>query len=121
MPEGPSFPISYAVDPLEEDEDEDALVMGRMERKSDELDLIPMVDCVFLLLVFYMITAVLRASEDDRDGKAGRRKKGAMAAVQTADDKTQSSISCRSTRKTASRGRVPLASVSGSPTCCAPR
>ncbi len=92
VPEGPSFPISYAVDPLDEDEDEEALVMGRMERKSDELDLIPMVDCVFLLLVFYMITATYAMQKTIEMGKPAAEKKGAMAAVQAADDSTQSSI-----------------------------
>jgi biopolymer transport protein ExbD len=40
-----------------ENEDDMAFAPQRRIRAHDELDLIPMVDCVFLLLVFYMITA----------------------------------------------------------------
>jgi biopolymer transport protein ExbD len=111
-PEGPSFPISYAVDPLDDEEDEDALAMGRMERKSDELDLIPMVDCVFLLLVFYMITASYVMQKTIEMGKPAAEKKGALAAVQAADDTTQSSIVVQiDAQNRISVDDVPLASV----------
>ncbi len=114
VPEGPSFPVSYAVDPLDDDEDEEALVMGRMERKSDELDLIPMVDCVFLLLVFYMITATYAMQKTIEMGKPAAEKKGALAAVQAADDSTQSSIVVQiDAQNRISVDDVPLASVAG--------
>ncbi len=90
--QGPSFPISYEVDPLQDDDDEEALVIGKIERKSDELDLIPMVDCVFLLLVFYMITATYAMQKAIEMGKPAAEKKGAVAAVQAADDSTQSKV-----------------------------
>jgi biopolymer transport protein ExbD len=116
VPEGPSFPISYAVDPLDDDEDEEALVMGRMERKSDELDLIPMVDCVFLLLVFYMITASYVMQKTIEMGKPAADKKGALAAVQAADDSTQSSIVVQiDAQNRVSVDDVPLASVATLP------
>ena len=116
VPEGPSFPISYAVDPLDDEEDEDALVMGRMERKSDELDLIPMVDCVFLLLVFYMITASYVMQKTIEMGKPAADKKGALAAVQAADDSTQSSIIVQiDAQNRVSVDDVPLASVATLP------
>jgi biopolymer transport protein ExbD len=114
VPEGPSFPISYAVDPLDDEEDEEALVMGRMERKSDELDLIPMVDCVFLLLVFYMITASYVMQKTIEMGKPAAEKKGALAAVQAADDTTQSSIVVQiDAQNRVSVDDVPLASIAG--------
>jgi biopolymer transport protein ExbD len=114
VPEGPSFPISYAVDPLDDNDDEEALVMGRMERKSDELDLIPMVDCVFLLLVFYMITASYAMQKTIEMGKPAAEKKGALAAVQAADDTTQSSIVVQiDAQNRISVDDVPLASVVG--------
>jgi biopolymer transport protein ExbD len=116
VPEGPSFPISYAVDPLDDEEDVDALVMGRMERKSDELDLIPMVDCVFLLLVFYMITASYVMQKTIEMGKPAADKKGALAAVQAADDTTQSSIIVQiDAQNRVSVDDVPLASVATLP------
>lgn len=91
-PQGPSIPISYEIDPLEDDDDEEALVIGKIERKSDELDLIPMVDCVFLLLVFYMITASYALQKTIEMGKPAAEKKGAMQSVQTIDETAQSSV-----------------------------
>jgi biopolymer transport protein ExbD len=91
-PEGPSFPISYEIDPLQDDDDEEALIIGKIERKSDELDLIPMVDCVFLLLVFYMITATYAMQKAIEMGKPAAEKKGAVASVQAADDTAQSKV-----------------------------
>jgi biopolymer transport protein ExbD len=114
VPEGPSFPISYTVDPLDDEEDEDALVMGRMERKSDELDLIPMVDCVFLLLIFYMITATYVMQKTIEMGKPAADKKGALQAAVAADDTTQSSIIVQiDAQNRISVNDVPLASVAG--------
>ncbi len=114
LPEGPSFPISYAIDPLDDDDDEDALVMGQIERKSDELDLIPMVDCVFLLLVFYMITASYALQKTIEMGKPAAEKKGALQAVQSADETAQSSVVVQiDARNRISVDDVPLASVSG--------
>lgn len=114
--QGPSFPISYEVDPLDDEEDEEALVMGRLERKSDELDLIPMVDCVFLLLVFYMITASYALQKTIEMGKPAAEKKGAMASVQTIDDTAQSSVIVQiDARNRISVDDVPLDSVAGLP------
>jgi biopolymer transport protein ExbD len=114
LSEGPSFPISYEVDPLEDDDDEEALVIGKMERKSDELDLIPMVDCVFLLLVFYMITATYAMQKAIEMGKPAADKKGAVASVQTADDTPQSKIVVQiDARNRIFVDDVPLDSVGG--------
>jgi len=115
-PQGPSFPISYEVDPRDDEEDEEALVMGRLERKSDELDLIPMVDCVFLLLVFYMITASYALQKTIEMGKPAAEKKGAMSSVQTIDDTAQSSVVVQiDARNRISVDDVPLDSVAGLP------
>jgi biopolymer transport protein ExbD len=114
--QGPAFPISYEVDPLDDDDDEEALVMGRLERKSDELDLIPMVDCVFLLLVFYMITASYALQKTIEMGKPAAEKKGAMTSVQTIDDTAQSSVVVQiDARNRISVDDVPLDSVAGLP------
>jgi biopolymer transport protein ExbD len=112
LPEGPSFPVSYKVDPLDDDDDEEALVLGRIERKSDELDLIPMVDCVFLLLVFYMITATYAMQKTIEMGRPAAEKKGALQSVQAADDTAQSSIIVQiDAQNRVSVDDVPLASV----------
>lgn len=114
LPEGPSFPITYAIDPLDDDDDEDALVMGKIERKSDELDLIPMVDCVFLLLIFYMITSSYALQKTIEMGKPASEKKGAMQSVQSTDDTAQSSVVVQiDARNRISVDDVPLASASG--------
>ena len=76
----------------DEDEDEEGLVIQGFERKSDELDLIPMVDCVFLLLVFYMITASYALQKMIDMAAPAADKKGAVQSVQSTDDTGQSSI-----------------------------
>lgn len=96
---GPSIETTFATDPIaqrphhwDDEEDEEGLSITGVERKSDELDLIPMVDCVFLLLVFYMITASYALQKTIDMSAPAPEKKGAMQAVQTADDMAQSSI-----------------------------
>jgi biopolymer transport protein ExbD len=76
----------------DDDDDEEGLVIQGFERKSDELDLIPMVDCVFLLLVFYMITASYALQKMIDMAPPAADKKGAVQSVQSTDDTTQSSI-----------------------------
>jgi biopolymer transport protein ExbD len=117
---GPSFPPSDPLIgpshhwPYDEEEDEEGLAMGRLERKSDELDLIPMVDCVFLLLVFYMITASYALQKTIEIGKPAAEKKGAVQSVQSADDQAQSSVVVQiDARNRISVDDVPLASASG--------
>ena len=46
-----------AADTPVEDEDEDEGFLSRPEREEDELDMTPMVDVTFLLLIFFMVTA----------------------------------------------------------------
>jgi biopolymer transport protein ExbD len=76
----------------DEDEDDEGLVIQGFERKSDELDLIPMVDCVFLLLVFYMITASYALQKMIDMAAPSPDKKGTVQTVQATDDTGQSSI-----------------------------
>jgi biopolymer transport protein ExbD len=81
-----------ARDWVDEDEEEEGLVIPGFERKSDEFDLIPLVDCVFLLLVFYMITASYALQKMIDMAAPAADKKGAVQAVQAADDTAQSSL-----------------------------
>jgi biopolymer transport protein ExbD len=76
----------------DDDEDEEGLTIHGFERKSDELDLIPMVDCVFLLLVFYMITASYALQKMIDMAAPAADKKGTVQAVQSADDTGESSL-----------------------------
>jgi biopolymer transport protein ExbD len=76
----------------DEDDEDEGLVIQGFERKSDELDLIPMVDCVFLLLVFYMITASYALQKMIDMAAPAADKKGAVQSVQSPDETTQSSI-----------------------------
>jgi biopolymer transport protein ExbD len=76
----------------DDDEEDEGLVIQGFERKSDELDLIPMVDCVFLLLVFYMITASYALQKMIDMAAPAADKKGAMQSVQSTDDTGESSI-----------------------------
>ncbi|HXY37656.1 MAG TPA: biopolymer transporter ExbD [Planctomycetaceae bacterium] len=76
----------------DDDEEEEGLVISGFERKSDEFDLIPLVDCVFLLLVFYMITASYALQKMIEMAAPAADKKGTVQAVQAADDTGQSSL-----------------------------
>ncbi len=98
-PSSPSIPISFAMDPLVsrpvhsvEEEEEEGLSFRGVERKSDELDLIPMVDCVFLLLVFYMITASYALQKTIDMGAPAPDKKGALQTAAAPDETAQSSV-----------------------------
>jgi biopolymer transport protein ExbD/uncharacterized Zn finger protein (UPF0148 family) len=79
---------------LWEDDDEDAggFKISGFERKQVEFDLIPLVDCVFLLLVFYMITASYALQKMIDMAAPAADKKGAIQAVQSSDDQSQSSV-----------------------------
>ena len=72
----------------EDEEEDEGFVIQGVERKSDELDLIPMVDCVFLLLVFYMITASY-ALQKMIDMAAPAADKKGVQSVQVVDDTAQ--------------------------------
>jgi biopolymer transport protein ExbD len=76
---------------IDQEEDEGLVIHG-FERKSDELDLIPMVDCVFLLLVFYMITASYALQKTIDVAPPNSEKKGTVQAVQNPEELAQSSI-----------------------------
>jgi biopolymer transport protein ExbD len=76
----------------DDDDEEEGLVISGFERKSDEFDLIPLVDCVFLLLVFYMITASYALQKMIDMAAPAADKKGTIQSVQTTDDTGQSSL-----------------------------
>lgn len=59
--DAPSQTVTSHQRPWSDDEEEDddgfGFTVSHTERPNDEVDLIPMVDCIFLLLVFYMLTS----------------------------------------------------------------
>jgi biopolymer transport protein ExbD len=96
---GPSTPSWFSGDPLAsrphtwgDEEEDEGLALKPIERKSDELDLIPMVDCVFLLLVFYMITATYAMQKTIEMAPPNPDKKGAIQAASNPDDLAPTSI-----------------------------
>jgi biopolymer transport protein ExbD len=42
-----------------EDEDEDEFVLPRSQRKDDEMDITPMIDITFLLLIFFVVCSTM--------------------------------------------------------------
>jgi len=59
-PVTPASPGPAALDAsqvTDDDDDDDELVMTRSKREEEELDMTPMVDVTFLLLIFFMVTA----------------------------------------------------------------
>ncbi|MFK8115396.1 MAG: ExbD/TolR family protein [Rubripirellula sp.] len=55
-----------AVPPVEEDEDEDDQVLPKGNRPEEEMDMTPMVDVTFLLLIFFMVTAAFSLQKSIR-------------------------------------------------------
>lgn len=50
-------PVRQSLPSWEDDDDDDGVMAKRAAPQSDEMDLTPMVDVTFLLLIFFMITA----------------------------------------------------------------
>ena len=71
---------------------EDAFVRHRTHRGEDEMDLTPMVDVTFLLLIFFMITAAF-ALQKSLEVPPVKDSEGAV--VQTVDDLERDSIVVR--------------------------
>lgn len=75
-----------------EEEAEDDFDLRAFNRESDEMDLTPMVDCVFLLLIFFMITASFTVQKTIEVPAPDPDKKGATQSVQTLDDLERTSV-----------------------------
>ena len=78
----------------EGDDDDEAIFRG-FQRESDEMDLTPMVDCVFLLLIFFMITASFSVQKTIEVPPPDPEKKGAAVSVKTLDDLERTSVIVR--------------------------
>ncbi|MDA0832624.1 MAG: biopolymer transporter ExbD [Planctomycetota bacterium] len=74
------------------DEGDDELTIRKMKSDFDEMDLTPMVDCTFLLLIFFMITASFSLQKTIEVPPPNPDKKGAAQSLQTLDDFKEDSI-----------------------------
>lgn len=78
-----------------EEDDDDEVLFRAYERESDEMDLTPMVDCVFLLLIFFMITASFSIQKTIEVPPPDPEKQGAAVSIKTVDDLEQTSVIVR--------------------------
>jgi biopolymer transport protein ExbD len=76
----------------EDDEDDGEFELRKFDRESDEMDLTPMVDCVFLLLIFFMITASFTVQKTIEVPPPDPEKRGATQSLQTLEDLERTSV-----------------------------
>lgn len=96
----PQQPITEAIEPVEvfehepEDESDDApaLVLRRRSRSDDDMDLTPMVDVTFQLLIFFMVTASFALQKSIDVPTPDPDKKGAAQQLQILEDLEGTSI-----------------------------
>lgn len=80
-------------DDEDENEDEDEPKLGRGRRESDgEMDLTPMVDVVFQLLIFFMVTASFSIQKSQEVPAPDPEEKGASAAIQQLEEFEEESV-----------------------------
>ncbi|MGE3315535.1 MAG: biopolymer transporter ExbD [Planctomycetaceae bacterium] len=92
LPAEPVKPFPSARPTSEDDDEEDELELRRFDRESDEMDLTPMVDCVFLLLIFFMITASFTIQKTIEVPPPDPDKRGATQSLQKLDDLQSTSV-----------------------------
>lgn len=86
----PGFPPP---DDDEENDEEDEPKLGRGRRESDgEMDLTPMVDVVFQLLIFFMVTASFSIQKSQEVPAPDPEEKGASAAIQQLEEFEEESV-----------------------------
>lgn len=79
--------------PATETEEEDSgLQLRKASTEFDEMDLTPMVDVTFLLLIFFMITASFSLQKSLEIPRPDPDKDGATQSLQTLDDLEENSI-----------------------------
>lgn len=83
--------VQYSLPSWEEEEDED-LVLGREAPELDEMDLTPMVDVTFLLLIFFMITAAFNVQKSMDSPPAASDDASAVSVPKDTPDGVQALI-----------------------------
>jgi biopolymer transport protein ExbD len=81
-----------ADDDVDEDDEQPALQLRRRARTEDEMDLTPMVDVTFQLLIFFMVTASFALQKSIEVPTPDPDKKGAAQQLQILEDLEGTSI-----------------------------
>ncbi|WP_417383243.1 biopolymer transporter ExbD [Gimesia sp.] len=76
----------------EEDDDEDGFSIRSVDSEFEEMDLTPMVDVTFLLLIFFMITASFSLQKSIQVPPPNPDEDGVSQSLQTLDDFREESI-----------------------------
>lgn len=93
-PKGPAMipPPKAPAHAVIADDGDDEFVLRKMKSDFEEMDLTPMVDCTFLLLIFFMITASFSLQKTIEVPPPNPDKQGAAQSLQTLDDFKEDSI-----------------------------
>ena len=86
------LPLWTSPAPGEDDEGEPELLVRRRKLEFEEMDLTPMVDVTFLLLIFFMITASFTLHKALAVPPPESEQDGARQSIQTLDDLLNDSI-----------------------------
>lgn len=78
--------------PVVRDDDEGGFQLRRARTDTEEMDLTPMVDVTFLLLIFFMITASFSLTKTIETPPPDPEKQGAQQTVQNLEDLEQTSV-----------------------------
>ncbi len=76
----------------EDDDEDDSFSIRSAESEFDEMDLTPMVDVTFLLLIFFMITASFSLQKSIQVPPPNPDEDGVSQSLQTLDDFREESI-----------------------------
>jgi biopolymer transport protein ExbD len=76
----------------EDEDEEDEVFGGRRELEDDEMDLTPMVDVTFLLLIFFMITASFSVQKSLEVPAPDPEEKGQSASIVNPEDFEEESV-----------------------------
>jgi len=76
----------------DDDDDDDEFSLRKARTEFDEMDLTPMVDVTFLLLIFFMITASFSVQKSISVPAPDPDKQGAAQSLQTLDDFKEDSV-----------------------------
>jgi biopolymer transport protein ExbD len=86
-------PVEFAAPVfLTVDDDDEGLVLRKAETEFDQMDLTPMVDVTFLLLIFFMITASFTIQKTIQVPSPDPEKKGGAQTFQVPEDLERVSI-----------------------------
>ncbi|VAX42563.1 Phospholipid/glycerol acyltransferase [hydrothermal vent metagenome] len=91
-PAAPPSPTYLEEEEEEGDDDDAGFVVSRRAADDEEMDLTPMVDVTFLLLIFFMITASFSMQKTIQIPPPDKDEKGATQSVEDPDEILEASI-----------------------------